>query len=153
MAYTDVISLANAKVYLRIDSGDTTDDTLITNMISSVLSYVEQYTQHIMFAREVTTQFVNQEARVYKFPINSVTSPTGTEVDVLETYSIYTTDNSDNKTLTVNVGYSDPADIPQPLIDFAYGLLDLYYYQKEGGKAQIPDWMYQSIDMYKRFIF
>lgn len=75
MAYIDVITLASAKLYLRVDDTLTEDDAQITNMISSALKYVEKYTQVLVFARSKTYRMINGFVRVYDFPINSVITP------------------------------------------------------------------------------
>lgn len=73
--YLDIISLAEAKLYLRVDDTLTEDDAQITNMINSSLQYVEDWTNIIMFSRAKTYRFVNSFVKVYDYPINSVTSP------------------------------------------------------------------------------
>jgi len=75
MAYLDVISLAEAKLYLRVDDTLTEDDAQITNMISSALKYVEKNTQILVFSRTKTYRMINGFVKVYDFPINSVITP------------------------------------------------------------------------------
>ncbi len=75
MAYIDVISLANAKLYLRVDDTLTEDNAQITNMISVALKYVEDYTQILVFDRDKTYRMINGCVRVYDYPINSVIKP------------------------------------------------------------------------------
>ena len=59
MAYIDIIPLADAKVYLRIDDTLTEDDAQITRMINGALSYVERYTSHILYARDKEYRFID----------------------------------------------------------------------------------------------
>lgn len=75
MAYIDVISLANAKLYLRVDDTLTEDDAQITNMINVALKHVEDNTQILVFARDKTYRMINGCIRVYDYPINSVIKP------------------------------------------------------------------------------
>ena len=75
MAYIDVISLANAKLYLRVDDTLTEDNAQITSMIDVALKYVEDYTQILVFARDKTYRMINGIKKVYDFPINSVIKP------------------------------------------------------------------------------
>ena len=155
MAYLDIISLADAKVYLRIDDTLTEDDAQITRMISGALSYVENYTNHILFARDKEYRLVNGCVRVYDYPINSYTLPIEADYDEIENKTLYTnyTYGSDNGLLDINVGY-DVADIPQALIEVAYEIIDIYYYGKESGKtmADISPLNKQALNQYKRFI-
>ena len=51
MAYTDIITLADAKTYLRIDDTLSDDDAQITRMIKAALSQVEKSTNYIFFPR------------------------------------------------------------------------------------------------------
>lgn len=150
MAYIDVISLADAKEYLRIDDSLTDDDTQITRMIASALSYIENWTNHIMFARDKNYLIVNGCKKVYDYPINSVVTP----LDVVsEAKTLYTNYEHTSETeLTLNVGYTDPDDIPSELIDVAYEIIDLFYYGNDVKKDLSP----LSVDVLnrnKRFLF
>jgi len=155
MAYTDIISLQQAKDYLRVDKDLTDDDNQITGMINASLAFVERYTNHILFSRNKEYLFNDcQNVRVYDFPINALVSPTDAERTEKNNYSIYTTNNSSNTKLELTVGYSDSNDIPREIIEFAYNMIELYYYQKETNDSDgVPKWMKSTIDQYKRFIF
>ena len=67
MAYLDIIPLADAKIYLRIDDDLTEDDAQITRMINVSLSYVERYTNVILFAKEKTYRLIDGCISVYDF--------------------------------------------------------------------------------------
>ena len=75
MAYTDIITLADAKTYLRIDDTLTEDDAQITRMIKASLSQVERITNHILFARAKSYIVEDYSVNVYDYPINSLTTP------------------------------------------------------------------------------
>jgi len=75
MAYIDVISLAKAKLYLRVDDTLTEDDAQITSMINVALKYVEDYTNILVYDRDKTYRLINGCLNVYDFPINSVVKP------------------------------------------------------------------------------
>ena len=49
MSYLNIISLEEAKNYLRVDIDLTEDDNQITAMIKSSLGFVEKHTNHILF--------------------------------------------------------------------------------------------------------
>lgn len=156
MSYLNIITLAEAKNYLRVDDSLTADDAQITSMIKSSLSYIERATNHIAFARSKSYLFEDCEVRVYDYPINSLTSPTDAESDDNGLYVTYTTDNSDNTTLTLNVGYSNPADFPSELKDAALQMIKYYYFEAEtdqANKGNLPMWLKDTINQYKRFIF
>ena len=153
MAYLDVIPLADAKVYLRIDDDLTEDDNQITRMIRASLSYIENYTNYILFARDKEYRLIDGCVRVYDFPINSeVTLELESENKTLYTnYSLGYT----NDLITLNVGYVDPAEIPQDLIEVAYEIIELMYYEKETNKSQLnslSSLSHMTLNQYKRFI-
>ena len=51
MSYITVITLAEAKNYLRVDPTLTGDDSAITRMIESALKFIERYTNIICYQR------------------------------------------------------------------------------------------------------
>ena len=156
MAYLDVISLAEAKNYLRIDDTLTDDDTQITRMINASLAYVEDWTRIYLFARDKTYKMIDGFVRVYDYPVNSIKSPAEDDMDievktsyVNYSYGLETTD------LVLNVGFEDTADIPTQLIEVAFEILDLMYYEHETGKKYTKDLSTLStviLNSYKRFI-
>lgn len=150
MSYLSIISLEDAKTYLRIDDTLTEDDANITRMIKSALSQVELLTNHILFARAKDYLFVDCKVSVYDFPINSVTAPTEDLTTVKKTlYNTYSTSDSTQETLTLNVGYSDVSDIPFELVEVGYEMIDIMYYAKENKLSMMSK---NTIDNYRRFI-
>jgi hypothetical protein len=152
MSYIDIIPLADAKIYLRIDDTLTEDNAQITRMINAALSYVEKYTNHVLFAQNKEYRLIDGCVRVYDHPINSeVTDDLIVENKTLHTnYELGTT----NDLIELNVGYALPADVPQELIEVAYEIIDIYYYGKESGKtmANISPLSRDMLNQYKRFI-
>jgi hypothetical protein len=156
MSYLTVISLAEAKVYLRVDDTLTEDDNSITMMINAALGFVEKETGVLVYDRDKTYLMVDGERRVYDFPINSVVSPDAADMDIDQQIS-YTTYcyGTDTSNLVLNVGYATPSDIPQDLIAVAYEIIDLLYYSHETGKTIKKDLSQLSREMltkHKRFI-
>src|SRR6056297_791632 len=151
--YTDIISLEQAKIYLRIDDTLTEDDLQITRMIKGALSFIEQYTNYIFFPRDKDYRLINGCVRVYDCPINSEVT-TELEVTNKTLYNIYQK-GYNNDLITLNVGYSDPANIPQELIEVAYVMIKNMYYEKENNKTLIDrlDTLSKiTLENYKRFI-
>ncbi len=149
MAYIDVIALARAKNYLRIDADLTEDDAEITSMISGALRFIEKRTNHIMFAQE-KTYMGSCQVKVYDYPINSITTNPAPFVCYFSTFAIF----PDVKIVMLNVGYVDPADVPDELIQAALQLIKVWYYEseKQVNTTLIPESVYQAIDTYRRFI-
>ena len=153
MAYIDIIPLADAKVYLRIDDTLTEDDAQITRMINAALSYVERYTNYVLFAQNKEYRLISGCVSVYDYPINSeVTADLISENKTL--YTNYTL-GSTNDLITLNVGYAVITDIPQELIEVAYEIIELMYYEKETNKSHLNSLSSLStmiLNQYKRFI-
>jgi len=151
MAYIDVIPLARAKNYLRIDPDLTEDDTEITSMINAALSYVETRTRVFVYARDKVYNGACQ-VKVYDYPINSVVSPTDPlPWSITRTmYTIY----PDAKTVTLNVGYATPEDVPDIFIQSALQMIKIWYYEseKQVNSQMIPISVTEALDVEKRFI-
>ena len=151
MAYLDIISLTDAKTYLRIDDTLTEDDNQIIRMIKGALSYIEQYTNVILFARDKNYIVQDSFVKVYDYPINSEVS-TYTVKEVKSLHTNYTTDET---TFTLNVGYADVVDIPNELIEVAYVLIKNMYYEKENNKTlmeSLDSLSIMTLNQYKRFL-
>ena len=70
-------------------------------------------------------------------------------------YSIYTANVDNGTDLVLNVGYSDPADVPSELVEVALNLLKYFYYEAETNKAnyeELPMWLQIALDQQRRFI-
>jgi hypothetical protein len=151
--YTDIISLEEAKVYLRIDDTLTEDDFQITRMIKGALSFIEQYTNYIFFPRDKDYRLINGCVRVYDYPINSEVT-TELEVTNKTLYNIYQKGDN-NDLITLNVGYVDPLEIPQELLEVALVMIKNMYYEKENNKTLLDglDTLSKiTLENYKRFI-
>ena len=155
MAYLDVITLAQAKAYLNIDDTLTDDDSMIDRMVKSALSTIEKKTNILVYAREKSYLFQNYCVDVYDYPINSVTSPSGVNSEEYALFTSYEVSSSEDKKLTLNVGYTDPLDVPYELIDCALQYVKYLYYEAETEKANkgmLPYWLQDIINQNKRFL-
>jgi len=150
--YTDVISLEEAKLYLKIDDGQTVTDNEITGMINSALSFIEKRTNHIFKTRDKVYYkdcALVQQVKVYDYPIDN--SVTLLDIEYRLLYAIVpTVDN----VVTLTVGYEALDDIPSELIDSALQLINFWFYNSETKNAMntIPDFVMSNIDLNRRFI-
>ena len=154
MAYLDIITLADAKTYLRIDDTLTDDDAQISRMIKASLSQVERATNYILFARSKSYVVENLSVNVYDYPINSLTTPTTAVALEKAIYTTYTTIVATDLKVTLNVGYVDPLDVPSDLIEVAFEMIDLMYYSPETGKSiksNLSELSKMVLSNYKRF--
>jgi hypothetical protein len=150
--YIDVISLEQAKLYLKIDDAQTITDNEITGMINSALSFIEKRTNHIFKTRDKVYYkdcALVQQVKVYDFPIDN----TVTELDIVyrPLYAIVPTIDD---VVTLTIGYDNLDDIPSELIDSALQLINFWFYNSETNNAMntVPDFVMQNIDINRRFI-
>lgn len=149
MGYNDVLPLSKVKVYLRIDEDFTETDNEICTMRDAALRYIEKQTNHIMFARDIDyykTELAN-DITVYDYPINEV--PEG-KVELKYTLkSKFVTDS-----ITLNIGYENPYDVPSELIQAALEMIKVWYFEaeKQANTTLIPENVKEIISIYKRFI-
>ena len=155
MSYLNVVSLNDAKTFLRVDDTLTDDDTQIESMIKSACRMIENRTNHILFARSKTYLFQDYSVYVYDYPINQLITPsTATKCDY-ELYSVYETTSSSNTSLVLNVGYQDATDVPDELKQCILEYVKFMYYESETNKVNygmLPIWLQEAIDYNKRFI-
>ena len=156
MSYLSVVTLQDAKDFLRVDSDNNDDNNQITQMIKSACSLVERRTNHILYARDKNYLFQDYTAYVYDYPINSIEAPSSNVTEKeFELYNIYDTTNSNDTTLTLNVGYGSPSNVPDELKELVLNIVKFYYYEQEenkGSKGKLPIFLEQSMNMLKRFI-
>jgi hypothetical protein len=153
MAYLDIITLANAKTYLRIDDTLTDDDAQISRMVKASLSQIERITNHILFARSKSYVIEDSKVNVYDYPINSTTTPTNATSIEKSIYTSYKTESTD-LSLVLNVGYADVSSVPDDLVEVAYEMIDLMYYSPETGKSikgNLSELSKMILSNYKRF--
>jgi hypothetical protein len=149
MSYINIIPLQDARVYLRIDDTLTQDNEAITRMINASLAKIEQMTNVHLIAKSKEYIFDDLKATVYDFPINSLTSPTtATKVEKTQ-YSVYTAALKTDLKLVLNVGYANVSDVPKDLIEVAYEMIDIMYYNKENKLSNLSQ---ATLDAYRRFI-
>ncbi len=153
--YTDVISLEQAKLYLKIDSGQTVTDNEITAMINSALSFIEKRTQHIFKTRDKVYYkdcALVQQTTVWDYPINNPEGEGFIEGIVYKTNKaiVPTVDGF----VTLNIGYTSVEDIPAELIDSALQLINFWFYNSETKNAMntVPDFVVSNMDVCRRFI-
>ena len=149
MAYIDVISLERAKNYLRIDTTLTDDDAEITAMINSACSYIEKRTNLIFYPRNKTYKGACQ-VKVYDYPINSIVTDPSPFAYEQPMYTIY----PDVKKVELNVGFVDPNDIPDELIQACLQMIKVWYFEseKQVNTTLIPESVKEVIDLNRRFI-
>ena len=149
MSYLSVITLERAKNYLRIDTTLTDDDAEITAMINGACSYIEKRTNLIFYPRNKTYKGACQ-VKVYDYPINSIVTDPAPFAYEQPMFTIY----PDVKTVELNVGFIDPTDIPDELIQACLQMIKVWYFEseKQVNTTLIPESVKEAIDLNRRFI-
>lgn len=148
MAYLDVLPLARVLNYLRVDQDLEDDDNEITSMIKAACIFVEKRTNHIFYAREVV--YKGHPVKVYDYPINDIVSPADPVVIHYSLFDVYPNETE----ITLNVGYEDPTDVPDELLQACLQMIKVWYYEseKQVNTTLIPESVMQAIDINRRFL-
>lgn len=142
------VTLQQAKEWLRVDFND--DDDLILGLIDAAEGWVETYTCHVLSPKDVVLKGGSRGCinDVYLFPINSV--PEGV------TYSVYALCTSFNlrrdEDVTINVGYTNVADIPKQLLTVVKKLVVYYYEQRDVYTVELPNDVQILVNQLRRAI-
>lgn len=152
------ITLAEAKHQLRISADDDAQDDEINGFIAQAAAWVENYTGHILEAREVIEQFAGfGRMRLKAWPIASnavvtlaydgpgvVTTITGARLDVSGRPAVVRPPASlawplvatgTLVTVAVRAGYEDPATVPGSLKRAMLLLIGAFDADREGGEV------------------
>lgn len=146
MGPLDVISLADAKEHLVVDFPD--NDVSIERNIKTAIALVEQYTCYKLYERSVTyTMPLCGHKEVYDYPL-SITA--GQPVKIYDRVLSTIVSAASGYGVTAAVGYSDVADIPSPLIDGAYKIIEYLYENKDIYEANLPLDVQLILNPYRR---
>ena len=138
--YLDVVTLAQAKTYMRIDDTNTSVDNEITQMINSAFQYVERETNHLFGEREKTylyRVYDHNTVNVYDFPINNSVTPTGDFKSVLKPlYTRYQSLKSD-ESIILNVGYTETDQVPDVFRQAVLEIVKNWYYASDENQSMV----------------
>ena len=152
--YTDVISLEDAKNYLRIDAEMNADDAFITQCINASFAWIEKYTNHIVKSRVKfyypDNYYLNNTFSIYDAPIASIANTDYTS----RTHNLKTVINTSDETVEAMLGYDTIADVPEPIIQAAYEIIQSWYYNSDKvmQTTLVPDSVKFSLMPYRRFL-
>lgn len=127
--YENIISVAEAKKYLRLDEDFNEDDSDIERMIASALEYITKNTNYVFRVQNKTyRQDSDSNVIIYDYPVNT----TDFSPNIPVYYSGYIKfENTD--VVTASIGFTSKADegFPSALIDCALQIIKYYYYGSE----------------------
>lgn len=147
--FSHILTLDEAKRYLRLDPDFVDDDPDIERMINSAFGYIEKQTNHIFRVQDRTYyKDYNGYINIYDYPINTVDFPDG--IFPLR-YSGFTRFVAES--ITVNVGYSSSDKAPSELIECALQMIKVWYYEAEKNEntTLLPLNVMEIINSNKRF--
>ena len=127
--YENIISVAEAKKYLRLDEDFNEDDSDIERMIASALEYITKNTNYVFRVQNKTyRQDSDCNVIIYDYPVNT----TDFTPNIPPYYSGYIKfKNTD--VVTASIGFTSKSDecFPRALIDCALQIIKVYYYGSE----------------------
>lgn len=128
----DIISLQQAKDFLVIDFPDR--DAEITRHIKAAIGYIEKYTNHMLYQRPKDYVIDGCSLEIYDYPLEVSTTVDRVHNNVLsKTYYA-----KSGTVLNATVGYSNPDNIPEELIEAAYKLITYLTENKDIYTAGLP---------------
>ena len=155
--YTDVVTLAETKEYLRLDDNGGLLDAELTRYIGAACQLIEQYTNHRLKPQDKLYALSNGRVNVYDYPIISVQEPTDpkdfepTPKNLYTTFCVFT----DADILALRVGYEDTVNVPPILIQAVLEVIRVWYYSAESDtqKGVLPEAAKAMVGQFKRFVF
>ena len=150
MTALEAITLAEVKAYLRVDFNN--EDALITQLIKQSIEWVEIYTQHRIYNREITLVTYLEEVQLFDFPFVSVTSAKD-KINVALTYTIVDTglllfNTVEYKTIIYNAGYLS-GTLPETLRLAIYKIV-AFNFDNRLPTTEIPNEIRQSLGSFRR---
>lgn len=142
------VTLQQAKEWLRVDFDD--DDDLIQGLIDAAEGWVETYTCHVLSPKDVVLKGRNGVCSdyCYLYPINNIP-----EEVVYETYSLFTQIYlRKGESTTINVGYTNVADIPKQLLTAVKKLVTYWYEQRDVYTVELPNDVQILVNQLRRAI-
>lgn len=151
------IAMEDARRQLRLEPDDDSRDEEISGFVADAVGWVEDYTGHLLTAREVTEHFTGfKPVDLKAWPIaadavpdvayigtdGSVIAIAGARIDVSRRPArvrpgtgIFwpVRDSAQRFTVTITAGYADPSDIPRNLKRAMLILISAYDSDREGG--------------------
>lgn len=150
--YENIISVAEAKHYLRLDSDFNEDDSDIERMIASALEYITKNTNYVFRVQNKTyRQDYDCNTFIYDYPVNT----TDFSPNIPLYYSGYIKfKNTD--VVTASIGFTSKADdgFPSALIDCALQMIEVWYNgsEKTDNSTLMPPSVEEIIRTYRRCI-
>lgn len=145
----NVVTLAQAKLFLRVDSDYTYDDTLIESLIKAAVQEVELKTLQILYQRTITTITRTGKCYLYEYPLLSVETVVNTdaeeqtfELEETDNYTLVLSDASGLQTITYVAGYGwdyeGGTEVPDAIQTALKEMITYLYENRDNPKTEYP---------------
>ena len=150
MDQLNVVSLAQAKMWLRVDLDYDYEDGLITALIKSAVNQVEQYTLQVLWQRSITEiSDKNGNLRLYNYPIISVEDVVDKDLqqidfEIIDTqfYTDVITQRPGYNAVTYVAGYDwnyeGGSDVPDDIETAIKEMITFLYENRDNPKEEMP---------------
>ena len=162
MDQLNVVSLDQAKLWLRVDLDYDYEDTLITALIKSAVNQVEQYTLQVLWQRSIT-EITDRSGnlKIYNYPIIAVEDVVDKdfedvifEIEESQWYTHIITDQAGFNTVTYVAGYDwnydGGSDVPDDIETAIKEMITYLYENRDNPKEEMPKVVTFLLAPYKR---
>jgi uncharacterized phiE125 gp8 family phage protein len=162
MDQLNVVSLAQAKLWLRVDLDYDYEDLLITSLIKASVNQVEQYTLQVLWQRQITQiSDAHGNLRLYQYPIISVEDVVDKNFDdvsfeIIDSpfYTDVITNKSGYNQVTFVAGYDwnydGGSDVPDDIETAIKELITYLYENRDNPKQEMPQIVTFLLAPYRR---
>ena len=162
MDQLNVVSLAQAKMWLRVDLDYEYEDALITALIKSAVNQVEQYTLQVLWQRTLT-EITDRSGslKIYNYPIISVEDVVDKDLTIVDFeieesqwYTEVLTNQPGFNTVTYVAGYDwnydGGSDVPDDIETAIKGMITYLYENRDNPKEEMPKVVQYLLAPYRR---
>ena len=162
MDQLNVVSLDQAKLWLRVDLDYDYEDTLITALIKSAVNQVEQYTLQVLWQRSIT-EITDRSGnlKIYNYPIIAVEDVVNKdfedvtfEIEESQWYTHVITNRAGFNTVTYVAGYDwnydGGSDVPDDIETAIKEMITYLYENRDNPKEEMPKVVTFLLAPYKR---
>jgi len=162
MDQLNVVSLAQAKLWLRLDEDYEYEDGLITALIKSAVNQVEQYTLQVLWQRTLT-EITDRTGslKIYNYPVISVEDVVDKdltivdfEIDESQWYTSVITNQPGFNKVTYVAGYDwnydGGSDVPDDIETAIKEMITYLYENRDNPKEEMPKVVTYLLAPYRR---
>ena len=162
MDQLNVVSLAQAKMWLRVDLDYDYEDALITALIKSAVNQVEQYTLQVLWQRTIT-EITDKSGslKIYNYPVISVedvvdkdVTAVDFEIEESQWYTSVITNQPGFNTVTYVAGYDwdyeGGSEVPDDIETAIKEMITYLYENRDNPKEEMPKVVQYLLAPYRR---